>query len=413
MRPTFGVLILLVTSGMALATEQVPDVLYYDGIKLSLRTGWGHPSPLETYYYQNRLAYPFRGHSTANYRGHVAVWKIQDAELYLSAIQTDSDPNGGHERVVKYGVASKTMPPSQNGDVLADWFSGILDCHTKTEGGYGTYFFHVRDGSIVDMQVITTEDYKTLSEPGTAHLWTEDLKNKSRMRILNSNYITYYYRLNEEDDIEYKGQNCRLETGYDRLSPLFGFYDDSHLSWPYNWENLDKSGAPHCRWRIEDDKLYLTGVELYSGLSFYSIDTEKLDLVRLFRDKVMDGVVEANWVSGVYVVKHGSVAQEDAGWPGYTFTVFNVTGYTYLRMKQGRLTESYTVPEDFDPVDLSEDVDPGLIRIIEDYRLPSVFGTSSTATERGTDQAQNALSSAQAVIRSEHRTLWALGIHTS
>lgn len=148
-----------------------------------------------------------------------------------------------------------------------------------------------------------------------------------------------------------------------------------------NWENTEKCGAPHCQWRIENDKVYLTGVTLYSGLSSYTIDAEPLDLTALFDDNVTDGVVFADWVSGVYVIKHGYTTEESAGWPGYTFTVFNVTALTYIRIAEGLLIESYTVPEDFDPENVPENADPGLKQIIEDYQLPSVFSTPSTPSE--------------------------------
>ncbi|HPC95779.1 MAG TPA: hypothetical protein PLU87_12610 [Sedimentisphaerales bacterium] len=398
MRPTFGVLILLVVSRTGLATPQAPDLLQYADIEMKVHTDWAYLSPLETYYYENRLEYPFVAYSTGNYRGHVAVWKIRASEFYLSEIRVDGyvcDPTGGYKYVIEshepneYGVVSRTRPASESGEMFADWFSGILDCYVKIGDAYVSYLFQIRDGNVVDTQIITSEDYDILSEPATRPLWSEALKAKYRMLILNDNYVTYYYRLSEDDEIEYEGQNCRLATGYERRSPLFVFYGDRHLNWPYNWENLAKCGAPHCRWRIEDDKLCIAGIDLYSGLSYYSIDTEELDLTTLFGERVVDGVVDANWVSGVYRIKHGYATQEDAGWPGYTFTVFNVTGYTYVRIEQGRLTESYTVPKDFNPANLPDDADPGLIRIIEDYRLPSVFGTSSAATDGGTDQGQN------------------------
>lgn len=390
MRSTFGILILLAATQIAFATQQAPDILHYDGLKIYVSTGWGHPSPLQTYYYQNGFAYPFQAHSTGNYRGHVATWKIEDGEFHLSEIQTDDyipNPSGGGRHVVEscrpseYGVAAKTRPTSENGDVFADWFSGILDCYVTDANGYRSYLFHVRDGRVVDVQVLTTGDYDILSDLSLAHLWNEDLRNKYRMLVLNDNYITYYYRLSEDDDIEYEGQVSRLSTGYERLSPLFGLYDNNHLNWPCNWENTEKSGAPHCQWRIEDDRLHLTGIDLYSGLSFYYIDTETLDLATLLGDRVVDGVVDANWVSGVYLIKHGYVTEEDAGWPGYTFTQFNTTGYTYIRTDQGRLTESYAVPKDFNPDDLPEDADPRLMQIIEDYRLPSVFDTLPIPTQ--------------------------------
>ncbi|MDI6449311.1 hypothetical protein [Anaerobaca lacustris] len=400
MKLTFRILILLAVSGTGLATMQVPDVLHYDDIETKLRTDWVYLSPLETYYHENRLEYPFVAHSTGNYRGHVAVWRIESDEFYLSEIRIGDyihDPTGGYKYVVEsyepneYGVVSKTRPASESGEVFADWFSGILDCYVKIGDAYVSYLFQIRDGNVVDTQIITSEDYDILSEPATRPLWSEALKAKYRMLILSDNYVTYYYRLSEDDEIEYEGLNSRLATGYERLSPLFGFYGDRHLNWPYNWENLDKCGAPHCRWRIEDDKLCIAGIELYSGLSYYGIDTEELNLTTLFGDRVIDGVVDANWVSGVYRIKHGYATEQDAGWPGYTFTVFHVTGYTFVRIEQGRLTESYSVPKDFNPAKLPDDADPGLIRIVEDYRLPSVFDTPSAPTEGEADEAQSSL----------------------
>ncbi len=401
MRRAVNILVLLAVPVVAVATQQVPDILHYDDIEISLRTSWGYPSPLETYYDQNCFELPFEPYWTANYRGHIAVWNIRDGEFHLSEIIIDDyvcDPNGECEEVFEfykpheYGVASVARPASEDGEVWADWFSGVLDCYVRTEDGYCSYFFHVRDGNVVDTQVITELDYAILRNPAPGWTWSEEQKRQRHMLVLNENYITYYYRLSEDDDIEYEGQSSRLQTGYARLSPIFGFYDNQHLNWPYNWENTKKSGAPHCHWRMEDDRLYLTRAELYSGLSVYSIDKEELDLATLFEDRVVDDVVDANWVNGVYLIKHGDVTEEDAGWPGYTFTVFNVTGYTFVRLEQGRLTESYTVPEDLDYWDLPEDAEPGLIQITEDYWLPSVFDTPSTTAEQEADQAQDVLS---------------------
>jgi len=381
MKRTLFILLILFILGKTFATEQVPDILIYDNLELSLSTGWGHPSPLETYYFQNNIALPFVGFSTANYRGHIAVWEIIDTNLYLNEILIEDyviDPNGQYEYVLEsyepneYCVKPKSCPPSEDGNVFADWFSGVLDCYMLSEGGYCSYFFHVQEGNVVDMIIIDGQDYEAIYNSPSFEALSDDLKSKYQMLLLNENYITYYFRLNEEDEIEYEQQDCRLVTDCQRLSPIFVLYDNNHLNWPYNWENLKKCGAPHCKWLIEDDKLYLTGMELYSGLSFYSIDTETLDLATLFNDKVIDGVVDANWVSGVYLIEQGYETQESAGWPGYYFTVFNVTAYTYIRLEEGQLIESYTVPKDFDPDNLPEATDSGLIQIIEDYKLPTI-----------------------------------------
>jgi len=110
MKTTLCVLALLFVAGIASATEQVPDILYADGLRLSLRTGWGHPSPLQTYYYQSRLTYPFNGSSTANYRGHVATWKIVEGKLYLTGVGIERyEPNKADPSFVERVVEPRTQ----------------------------------------------------------------------------------------------------------------------------------------------------------------------------------------------------------------------------------------------------------------------------------------------------------------
>jgi hypothetical protein len=90
MRNFLIILVALTFSNFVRATEQEPDYLYYNKEKLTVHTGWGHPSPLQTFYYQNNLDYPFPVLSTANYRGHVAIWEIIDDKLYLKEITIET-----------------------------------------------------------------------------------------------------------------------------------------------------------------------------------------------------------------------------------------------------------------------------------------------------------------------------------
>ena len=354
MKVTFFIFLVLVVPGMSLATMQQPDILYYEDQKMFLETGWEFPSPLEIYYYQNNIQTPFRAFSTGNYRGHIAVWEVVDDKLYLNEILLEAwIPDNDWELTTisykpsEYGVKPKSCLTEESGAVFADWFSGVLFCYMRYSNGvYNWYYFHVRYGEIIDIG--------------------------KKMDQLYENYLAYCYRLFEDDEIDFEQQNCRLNTGFDRPSPVFELYDNDHLSWPYNWENKIRSGAPHCKWLIEDGKLYLTGVELYGGFDYYSINIQTLDLTDLFNDKVVDGVIDANWVSDVYLIKHGYETKESAGWPGLYFTVFNVTGYTLIRLEAGQLIESYSVSKDFDPENLPEDADPGLKQIVADYKLPTI-----------------------------------------
>ena len=383
MKNTFAVLIVLILPAVGLATPQVPDVLFYEDLKLSLSTGWGHPSPLETYYYQNRIVSPFTWSSTANYRGHVAVWRIVDANLYLTEIRIEGDYDFSKHKFSfesydpnDFGVRSNSTEPTDDGHVLADWFSGILQCHPVYAGVYGSYYFHVRNGKIVEMQINGRQYLEMPNNSPDTTSSGNNLKKRYNLAWLYFAYIHYYLRLKERDAIECDEPDCRLDTGYARLSPIFAFYDNSHLNWPYNWENTEKSGAPHCKWLIKDGKLYLTGVELYRGGRFDRIDTETLDLTTLFDDKVKDGVVWADWVSGVYLIEHGE-KKEDDYWAarGIKLTKFKITEFTYIRIEQGKILESYNVPKDFDPEKLPVDADPDLKKIIEDYKLTTIHST--------------------------------------
>jgi hypothetical protein len=388
MKNTLAFLIVLIVPAMSLATMQTPDVLFYDDLKLSLSTGWSYPSPLETYYYQNRIMRPFTWTSTANVRGHVAVWKIIDANLYLTEIRIEGDYDFSTHKFSfesydpnHFGVKSNSTELTEDGHVLADWFSGILQCHPAYAGVYGWYNFHVRNGKIVETQINGRQNLETPNSSPDATTSGNNLKRRYNLTRLYYHYINYYFRLREKDEIECDEPDCRLDTGYARLSPIFGFFGNNHLKWPYNWENEEKCGAPHCKWLIKDGKLYLTGVELYSGGRLDRIDIETLDLTTLFEDKVKDGVVWADWVSGVYLIEHGE-EKEDDYWAarGIRLKKFKITEFTYMRIEQGRILESYNVPKEFDTKNLPEDTEAGLKQIIRDYKLPTIHNLSFKKT---------------------------------
>jgi hypothetical protein len=358
MRTIISILLIVVVSESAFSTEQQPDILIYNELKLSLETGWGHPSPLETYYHQKSIQYPFTMLSTANYRGHIAVWKIYEGKFYLAEIHVVKSKY----KPQYFKVKSDHSQQQKNNEVWADWFSGILHCRLK--GKYTSYYFHIRGGEIVDSQVITRQDIDMIRSASKEGEIPDELELKQNILTLNSNYITYYYRLGKDDSVTYKQQSCVLHASLRKLSPIYSLYDNSHLKWPYNWENLERSGAPHCTWRIEDNKLYLVDLQLYIDTSFSSPKTEVIELTTLFKDEVQNGVVYADWVSGLYLVMHGQ-GVEDKNLPGYKH--FQASQLTYIRIKSGKLIESHTVPSDFDVNNAPDDIDPRLKQIINEY----------------------------------------------
>lgn len=336
------------------ATEQMPDYLYYKGKKLTLHTGWGHPSPLETYYSQNNIKYPFTMLHTANYRGHVAIWEIKDEKLFLKEIQIEDKKYNPSE----FNVRSKTDAAANKSNIFADWFSGIISCQDKKE----SYYFHVRNGVLVNTQILRKKDYNRIENISEKDSSNTKLMEKYLILVLNRNYIAYYFRLHGNDTIIYDDKGGYF-TGNSGLSPLLLYYSNDHMKWLFNWENFEKNGAPNCKWIIEDNKLYLLEIYLHSGTGFFSIDKDSVDLEIIFNDKVKNKKVFGDWISGIYVISHGENVEDEYLSGYYTF---KPSAYTYMRISNGIVGEMYTVSSDFDFRNMPADTEPGLKKMIEE-----------------------------------------------
>ena len=179
-------------SQLLFATEQIPDYIIYKGEKYTLDIGWGHPSPLEVYYIRTGISKPFSSYSTANYRGHVATWEIRDSGLYLLTIDTkiyrthtglyySEERHRPKDTIVAPGFYSITSLNKTEDNVteivFADWFSGVLEidnrgANSKWNDEYkGTRYIYIKDGKVVDDQLLTKEDYdrfQTISDKDTS-----------------------------------------------------------------------------------------------------------------------------------------------------------------------------------------------------------------------------------------------------
>lgn len=334
------------------STEQIPDVLYYKDIKLDLRTGWGHPSPLELYYSQNNIDYPFDWTSTANYRGHVAVWVIHEKKLYLKEIQVNEKKYQPKE----FNVLSQKN--TLKDAVFADWFSGIIESYlvNKNWKVEARYYFHVRYGKIVNTQTLTDKDYKRIRNLSEKNNSDEKLLAKVLIDQLNENYIAYYFRLYGDESIKLQDKDgyLRNKNGF---SPILAYYSNDHMKWPYNWENIENCGAPNCKWVIENQKLYLTEINLHSGLNFESIDITKIELSCIFNKKVESNRVFADWISGVFLIQFGEEVEDKE---------FKVKETTFFRIENGIIKEMHTVSGDL-LNSIPDNSSPRLKKMINDY----------------------------------------------
>jgi len=145
----------------ASATEQMPDVILYEGQICELETSWEYPSPIEVYYRQSGKEYPSEAWHTANYRGHVATWALTNETLHLVEIK-------GETATLEL---AKIFPDAKDKDkIKASWFSGIAWVKTgrhKKEHEEGTYsieyktyvFIRFNQGKVQKTLTLTDKQY--------------------------------------------------------------------------------------------------------------------------------------------------------------------------------------------------------------------------------------------------------------
>jgi len=332
-------------------TKQQPDFLNYNGENLTVDIGWGHPSPLEVYFYKNQIKYPFQSLHTANYRGHQASWKIKNDSLFLEKVVVVQEDVDFSQYITEMSLVQ------DDGMIFSNWFSGVILSTNKQS----KYYFHIRDGKIIQSEEINNKDDTALSN-GNYHLIS---KPKKRILVLYENYLSYYFRLGTEE-VFYQNETCQLYTGASELSPFFGLFDYSHLKWPYNWENLRNSGSPNCKWDIRDGKLFLKTLEIHRGLSFDSVERKKLDIYSFLDKPVNDNGVFADWVNGIILLNHGK-QEADELIPEVKY--FKTTHFSFLRLKNGNVIEAYKLNKNFNFDKIPRKTDKKLKALLNEYKL--------------------------------------------
>lgn len=355
--------LIILISNQLFATEQESDILYYGKEKLTIDIGWGHPSPLETYYRQNNIQYPFTMLSTANYRGHVATWKIEDGKFFIIEIAIEKEKF----KPDKFKIKSKDETYTTKDKIFADWFNGILVCQKRKKKNYWkteySVYFHIKNGVIQKTEKITEEDFKkiqNLTEKDTSDL---DLMSKYSMLYLNQSYISYYFRLYDKEEITINKKKGFI-TGKNRSSIILEYFNNDHMKWVYNWENYEASGAPNGVWEIIDNKLFLNSINLHTGLEFEGAEKIIVDFSNIFQDKeTVNENIFADWADGIYIVTHGIKEKDEID-----FERFKATEYTLLRIRNGIIDKSRTIPSDFNLKEIPADTDEELKKLIKDYK---------------------------------------------
>lgn len=106
-------------------TAQFPDTILFAGTRCALMS-----NPLESLFDQGHPRPPFVSESTANWRGYVAHWEIEDDRLFLVGL--DARVVRGPPRISRAGqdglsaYSEADLFPASGGRVHASWFSGTL-----------------------------------------------------------------------------------------------------------------------------------------------------------------------------------------------------------------------------------------------------------------------------------------------
>ncbi len=283
--------------------------------------------------------------STANYRGYIATWVIEDEKLYLKEIaipkvhpETYEFYNEPSPALEKIGEAS-TM--NEKGWILAEWFSGAIMAYSDRERSDRNYL-HIRNGEVTDEG--------------------KDIES------VYSKYVSYFFNLRDEDIVIGKGES-HIESRAHRLSPLFQFFSDDHLKWPYNWENENEVGTPRASWVVKDGSLFITQLEIHSGLSFYKENKRTVPLEEIFPGLVHDHAVKASWVNGVFAIYHGETKVETPEWMDGEYKEFVVKEVEFIKVRDGEIIGSKRTDKSVFRTETAKIKDVDLRRLLKEYKL--------------------------------------------
>lgn len=126
-------------------TAQFPDVIIYRNEQFGLCS-----NPLEAYFAQEKRKSPFVSTSTANWRGYIATWEIENDSLWLIHLQGSVASSDSENRTAPAGL--EAVFPGQTGKTEATWFTGDL----RVTIGEQLRYVHMGYGSVYESDLMLT-----------------------------------------------------------------------------------------------------------------------------------------------------------------------------------------------------------------------------------------------------------------
>lgn len=162
------VVTLIFLPAILFGTAQIPDRIVIDGEEHAL-----YAEPLESYpWKENERPKVFSegSISSANWRGYVATWKIEDGSLMLTNIQKEYW-DGSEGRETKYkDIPIERVFPSKQLPIDAKWFDGRIripkgEMVSYVHMGYGSRFekeiiYEIENGRVMKRTEITYDPTK-------------------------------------------------------------------------------------------------------------------------------------------------------------------------------------------------------------------------------------------------------------
>ncbi|MBA6231991.1 MULTISPECIES: hypothetical protein [unclassified Colwellia] len=159
-----GTLLFSVISFGCLATAQIPDAIEISDVKYSLNT-----NPLEKYLTEVKWEKPENASiSSANWRGYLAVWKVEAGNLLLTDM-TISVPSETEKHRYDNVSILKSVFPNQK-EILAAWYSGALivpygEMTNYVHMGYGSSYesyivLRINNGVVIEHLVMVAAEFE-------------------------------------------------------------------------------------------------------------------------------------------------------------------------------------------------------------------------------------------------------------
>ncbi|MBR5777467.1 MAG: hypothetical protein IKY22_03260 [Bacteroidales bacterium] len=375
---SIAVFIIALTSNVLYASDQIPDFIIYNNTKYYLSTYYPTPGmPLEIYFHRTDKKNNFIDMGTGLHRKHIATWEIRNNKLYLADLKIGFTVKDDYLYELKetditsdtfrsddyrhmspkselksvsfdtYSISSlHNYPKEYDGSIFANWYSGVLiinlspvpDDEFSYELSDSDMYIHIRDGVVVNEQIITNNDYRRMQNMTKNDSLDAEFIERYKIYEIYNSFNRFYWNAESGSLVKKNGKYYGHIYNDNVFKQLTSYYDNNPLKFPYNWENAELSGHPKCEFSISSDSIFLDSIKFVFRTSYSGPDSIiRLPLSALFDKKqIANNKVFAYWINGDMELcqKHLNVS-------------LDCRGDKYIYFDHGQIVNISTHPSDY------------------------------------------------------------------